>query len=67
MNKHGATLISPKLLGDVVCYYLGVLYMCAAMLLSYRGFVYACVGGVMCCGRRVKSVMQVSVLVVHVK
>ena len=53
MNKHGALLISPKLLVDVVCYYLGVLHMCAGMVLNYRGFAHACVGGVMCCGTRV--------------
>ena len=41
--------------------------MCAGMVLKHSGFVYACVRGVMCCGRRVKSVMQVGVLVVHVK
>ena len=41
--------------------------MCAAIVLNYSGFVYACVGGVTGCGTRVKSVMQVGVQVVHVK
>ena len=42
--------------------------MCAGMVLKHSGFVYACARGVMCCGRRVKRVMQesVSFLVVHV-
>ena len=67
MNKHGALLISPKLLGDVAWYYLGVLHMCAGIVLNHSGFVYACVRVVTSCGTRVKSVMQVSVQVVHVK
>ena len=41
--------------------------MIAGIVLKYRGFVHACVGGDMCCGTRVKSVMQLGVQVVHVK
>ena len=67
MDQATATLISPKLLGDVVCYLLGMLYACRAMERKHRGFIYACVRGVTGCGRRVKSVMQVGVHVVHVK
>ena len=40
--------------------------MCDGNVLKYLGFVYACARVVMCCGTRVKSVMQVGVQVVHV-